>query len=112
MFIENLARDNRTIAEKIRDFLSDMVDAIKRLISEKGISKAAEGLHEQLDYYEQARDMYAYALDEASQKGKVEQKSLKRTEDQNGSRLKRRIASRSTTPRISPGTVAATTIRL
>lgn len=70
VFIENLARDNRTIAEKIRDFLSDMVDAIKRLISEKGISKAAEGLHEQLDYYEQARDMYAYALDEASQKRK------------------------------------------
>lgn len=69
-FIENLARDNRTIAEKIRDFLSDMVDAIKQLISGKGISKAAEGLHEQLDYYEQARDMYAYALDEASQKRK------------------------------------------
>ena len=70
VFIENLARDNRTIAEKIRDFLSDMVDAIKKLISGKGISKAAEGLHEQLDYYEQARDMYAYALDEASQKRK------------------------------------------
>lgn len=70
VFIENLARDNRTIAEKIRDFLSDMVDAIKQLISGKGISKAAEGLHEQLDYYEQARDMYAYALEESSKKRK------------------------------------------
>nr|DAV84529.1 MAG TPA: hypothetical protein [Caudoviricetes sp.] len=70
-FIENLARDNRTIAEKIRDFLSDMVDAIKQLISGKGISKAAEGLHEQLDYYEQARDMYAYALEESSKKRKA-----------------------------------------
>lgn len=69
-FIENLARDNRNIAEKIRDFLSDMVDAIKQLISGKGISKAAEGLHEQLDYYEQARDMYAYALEESSKKRK------------------------------------------
>ena len=48
-----------------------MVDAIKQLISGKGISKAAEGLHEQLDYYEQARDMYAYALEESSKKRKA-----------------------------------------
>lgn len=64
-FIKNIAKDDRTIAQKIIDFLSDMIDSIKNLISGKGIRKAAEGLQEQLDYYENARDMWAYALEEA-----------------------------------------------
>lgn len=69
-FIKNIAKDDRTIAQKIIDFLSDMIESIKNLISGKGIRKAAEGLQEQLDYYENARDMWAYALEEAGNRYK------------------------------------------
>ncbi len=71
-FINNIARENRSIAQKIRDFLTDMVEAIKKLISDKGISRAANAMkgetEEALKMYEYARDAWAVALENAGEK--------------------------------------------
>lgn len=68
-FIDEIAHDSekKSIGYKILDFINDMIDSIKNLISNSGIRKSARALEEQLDYYESAREMWVNALDEAGE---------------------------------------------
>lgn len=64
--IKQVATENRTLAQKIMDFISDMIDSIKSLISGEGISKSAKYLHENLQDFENIRDMWAHGIEQAS----------------------------------------------
>lgn len=68
-FINEIARDskNKSIGYKILDFINDMIDAIKSLISRKGIRKSAEGLQENLETLETARTLWVNALHDAGE---------------------------------------------
>ena len=68
--IKQVTSENRTLAQKIVDFISDMIDSIKALISGEGISKSAKYLHENLQDFENIRDMWAHGIEEASKKYK------------------------------------------
>lgn len=64
--IKQVATENRTLAQKIMDFISDMIDSIKSLISGEEISKSAKYLHENLQDFENIRDMWAHGIEQAS----------------------------------------------
>lgn len=68
--IKQVTSENRSLAQKIVDFISDMIDSIKSLISGEGISKSAKYLHENLQDFENIRDMWAHGIEEASKKYK------------------------------------------
>lgn len=68
--IKQVTSENRTLAQKIVDFISDMIDSIKALISGDGVSKSAKYLHENIENFENIRDMWAYGIEEASEKYK------------------------------------------
>ncbi|CCY12070.1 putative uncharacterized protein [Clostridium sp. CAG:81] len=68
--IKQVTSENRSLAQKIVDFISDMIDSIKALISGEGISKSAKYLHENLQDFENIRDMWAHGIEEASEKYK------------------------------------------
>lgn len=65
--IKQVTSENRTLAQKIVDFISDMIDSIKALISGEGISKSAKYLHENLQDFENIRDMWAHGIEQASE---------------------------------------------
>ena len=71
-FIDSIAKKDKTIAQRIVDFLSDVVDSIKQLIKNGNTREAAKGLEEDLRYYEDARDAWMYALSEASETYKAD----------------------------------------
>ena len=81
-FINEIARDskNRSIGYKILDFINDMIDAVKSLISRKGIRKSAKGLQENLETLEDARTLWVNALNNAGEKYKSGQ-TVQGTED-------------------------------
>lgn len=68
--IKQVTSENRSLAQKIVDFISDMIDSIKALISGDGVSKSAKYLHENIENFENIRDMWAYGIEEASEKYK------------------------------------------
>ena len=70
-FVQKIARKDKTVAQKIVDFLSDMLDAIKSLIKNEHTGKAAETLAEQKDSFEKARNLWMDALDQASENYKM-----------------------------------------
>ncbi len=70
-FVQKIARKDKTVAQKIVDFLSDMLDAIKSLIKNEHTGKAAETLEEQKDSFEKARNLWMDALDQASKNYKT-----------------------------------------
>lgn len=70
-FVQKIARKDKTVAQKIVDFLSDMLDAIKSLIKNEHTGKAAETLAEQKDSFEKARNLWMDALDQASESYKM-----------------------------------------
>ncbi|WP_302164329.1 hypothetical protein [uncultured Clostridium sp.] len=70
-FVQKIARKDKTVARKIVDFLSDMLDAIKSLIKNEHTGKAAETLAEQKDSFEKARNLWMDALDQASENYKM-----------------------------------------
>ena len=70
-FVQKIARKDKTVAQKIVDFLSDMLDAIKSLIKNEHTGKAAETLVEQKDSFEKARNLWMDALDQASENYKT-----------------------------------------
>lgn len=89
-FISRVIEKDRTIAQKVIDFLNDMIDAIKSLISDKGIRAAAVGLQDNLTSYQVAREIWVESLERAgeSYKGGLEKIdaegvrfSVKETED-------------------------------
>lgn len=66
-FIRKIAGKDKTVAQKIVDFLSDMLDAIKSLIKNEHTGKAAEMLAEQKEMFEEARKRWMDALNQASE---------------------------------------------
>lgn len=71
-FIDSIAKKDKTIAQRIVDFLSDVVDSIKQLMKNGSTREAAKGLEEDLRYYEDARDAWMYALSDASETYKAD----------------------------------------
>ena len=70
-FVRKIASKDKTVAQKIVDFLSDMLDAIKSLIKNEHTGKAAEMLAEQQELFEDARNRWMDALDQASENYKM-----------------------------------------
>ena len=70
-FVRKIASKDKTVAQKIVDFLSDMLDAIKSLIKNEHIGRAAEMLAEQQELFEDARNRWMDALDQASENYKM-----------------------------------------
>lgn len=71
-FIDSIAKKDKTIAQRIVDFLSDVVDSIKQLMKNGSTREAAKGLEEDLRYYEDARDAWMHALSDASETYKAD----------------------------------------
>lgn len=70
-FVRKIANKDKTVAQKIVDFLSDMLDAIKSLIKNEHTGRAAEMLAEQQELFEDARNRWMDALDQASENYKT-----------------------------------------
>lgn len=70
-FVRKIANKDKTVAQKIVDFLSDMLDAIKSLIKNEHTGRAAEMLAEQQELFEDARNRWMDALDQASENYKM-----------------------------------------
>lgn len=70
-FVRKIANKDKTVAQKIADFLSDMLDAIKSLIKNEHAGKASEMLAEQQELFEDARNRWMDALDQASENYKT-----------------------------------------
>lgn len=71
-FIDSIAKKDKTIAQRIVDFLSDVVDSIKQMMKNGSTREAAKGLEEDLRYYEDARDAWMHALSDASETYKAD----------------------------------------
>lgn len=72
VFIDSITKKDKTIAQRIVDFLSDVVDSIKQLMKNGSNRAAAKGLEEDLRYYEDARDAWMHALSDASETYKAD----------------------------------------
>ena len=70
-FVRKIASKDKTVAQKIVDFLRDMLDAIKSLIKNEHTGRAAEMLAEQQELFEDARNRWMDALDQASENYKM-----------------------------------------
>ena len=66
-FINAVVKKDRDLAQRIVDFLTDVIDAIKELIRKGSTGVAAKNLEEDLKLYEEARDTWLYGLDKASE---------------------------------------------
>lgn len=66
-FINSIVKKDKTIAQRITDFLSDVIDSLKQLIKNGSTRAAAKGLEEDLGYYEDARDAWMQALADAGE---------------------------------------------
>ncbi|MCB7317516.1 hypothetical protein [Lacrimispora sp. 210928-DFI.3.58] len=64
-FIGRVMEKDKGLAEKIIDFLTDIVDAIKEMIKVGSTRSAAKGLEEDLQYFEDARDVWILAAEDA-----------------------------------------------
>lgn len=66
-FINSIVNKDKTIAQRITDFLSDVIDSLKQLVKNGSTRAAAKGLEEDLRYYEKARDTWMQALADAGE---------------------------------------------
>ena len=66
-FINSIVNRDKTIAQRITDFLSDVIDSLKQLVKNGSTRAAAKGLEEDLRYYEKARDTWMQALADAGE---------------------------------------------
>ena len=68
-FIEEITKDKETkgFAEKILDWIKSVIDAYKELISHTGDRRASIALQEDLKRYEEARELWSYGIEEATQ---------------------------------------------
>lgn len=80
-FIESVIKEDRTLGQKILDFLTDIVDALKELARTGSTRASAKAIEEKTEYYERLRDNWYALLEEASdnykkkrEKGKAEAK--------------------------------------
>ncbi len=65
-FIDNIAKSDKSITQKVIDFFQDIVDALDILITDVKNNKASKLLKESKERYEKARNLWADALDVAS----------------------------------------------
>lgn len=66
-FIEQVIKDDRSLGQKIIDFFTDVIDALKELIQTGSTRASARALEEQVEIYERARDNWYAILEEASE---------------------------------------------
>ncbi len=68
-YIDRIVTENRTLGRKILDFLNDVIDAVKNLIS-TGVSgtKAARALESDLERLEDCREIWMQGLEEAGER--------------------------------------------
>ena len=68
-FIEEITKDKETkgFAAKILDWIKSVIDAYKELISHTGDRRASLALQEDLKRYEEARELWSYGIEEATQ---------------------------------------------
>lgn len=68
-FVKELVADKETkgFAEKILDWIKSVIDAYKELISHTGDRRASLALQEDLKRYEEARELWSYGIEEATQ---------------------------------------------
>ena len=68
-FVKEILADKETkgFAEKILDWIKSVIDAYKELISHTGDRRASLALQEDLKRYEEARELWSYGIEEATQ---------------------------------------------
>lgn len=69
-FAESIAKKDRSLAQKIVDFFTDVVDSLKSLMKTGSTRKAAKALEEKVTYFEGCRDIWMNAAEEASERYK------------------------------------------
>lgn len=69
-FAESIAKKDRSLAQKIVDFFTDVVDSLKSLMKTGSTRKAAKALEEKMTYFEGCRDIWMNAAEEASERYK------------------------------------------
>lgn len=70
-YIEKIIKENKTLGQRILDFLNDLIDSIKRMV--KSIfpeSKESQALNENLEMAQQAQELWYTALDKAAEQAK------------------------------------------
>ena len=65
-FAEKVIRNDRSMGQKILDWITSVRDALKELISRRGLRQANEALREDLSRYESARETWLSVLDMTS----------------------------------------------
>lgn len=65
-FIDQVAKKDRNLAQKIIDFLSDVIDSIKNLIKTGSTRAAAKNLEQDVQMYEDARYAWLLGLEQGS----------------------------------------------
>lgn len=65
-FIDQVVKKDRNLAQKIIDFLSDVIDSIKNLIKTGSTRAAAKNLEQDAQMYEDARYAWLLALEQGS----------------------------------------------
>lgn len=84
-YVDKILRENRTLGEKILDFINDMIDSLKSLMKTGSTRKAAKGLEENLSYYEAARNVWLAGLEEAGDRYKAGyEKTTANIKEENG----------------------------
>lgn len=66
-FIQKVISQDRTVGQKIVDFLSDMIESIKELISQDNVRVAAKGLEENVKNLELAREIWLEEINKAGE---------------------------------------------
>ena len=65
-FIDQVVKKDRNLAQKIIDFLSDVIDSIKNLIKTGSTRAAAKNLEQDVQMYEDARYAWLLGLEQGS----------------------------------------------
>lgn len=66
-FIDSIVKKDKTLAERIADFISDVLDSLKALMKSASTRVAARNLEEDIDLYKEARGTWLYALEKAGE---------------------------------------------
>lgn len=69
-FISSVIHDDVNLAQKIINFITDIMESLKELIKTGSTKKAAKGLEENLEYLEDCRKIWFAGVDEAGERYK------------------------------------------
>lgn len=64
-YIDEVIKTNRTLGEKILDFINDVIDALKSLMQTGSTRAESQALEQNLEMYEKARNYWMIGLEEA-----------------------------------------------